>query len=238
MVPALFDMNLSNLIDQWLQTDGSFLEGVRLYKLTDNPIYAPRFERLLDQPYVDSDAKAHLRELLQVYLDQYPATHSPTSTPEVIAANLPTPPEPAPLMEPAPIQELRKQAIPLHKHYSHLKAQLHQMVTDQDKYSDADRYAIAQQIMLEVLPQTDAIYDQIRNWETDGQLPAEPDNPIVAQTVEKMQKVYSLRPRISRLKAWLKKKGLTASKRRQYEQELLDKEIELKELEIELGLNA
>ena len=224
-------MNLSNLIDQWLQTDGSFLQCVRLYKLTDQPIYATRFERLLDRPYVDSDAKAHLRKLLKDFLRQHPATKL---TAKLIADIIVDPPPP----EPAPVQELRKQAIPLHKRYSHLKAQLHQMAIDQDKYSDADRYAIAQEIMGEVLPETDAIYDQIRSWEIDGHLPTEPDNPIVAQTVEKMQKVYSLRPRISRLKAWLKKKGLTASKRRQYEQELLDKEIELKELEIELGLNA
>lgn len=232
MVPALFYMNLSHLIDQWLQADGSFLEGVRLYKLTDQPIYAPRFERLLTRPYVDSDAKAHLRKLLKVYLKQYPTVKPTTPTLATIPVDPPAPPEPA------PIQALRQQAIPLLKRYSHLKAQLHQMAADQEKYSDADRYAIAQEIMLEVLPDTDAIYDQIRNWEEDGQLPVESNNPIVTQTVEKMQKVYSLRPRISRLKGWLKKKGLTASKRRQYEQELLDKEIELKELEIELGLNS
>ncbi len=229
-----FSMHLSHFINQWLQTDGSFLEGVRLYKLTDKPVYTTRFERLLEQTYVDRAAKAHLRQLLQVYLSQHPII-----SPAQLPAEQQVPPmESAPPVEPAAIQTLRQQAIPLHKRYSHLKAQLHQMAVDQTKYSDADRYTLAKEIMLEVLPQTDAIYDQIRHWEKEGQLPVAPNNPIVQQTVEKMQKVYSLRPRISRLKGWLKKPNVPASKRQQYEQELLDKEIELKELEIELGLHA
>lgn len=228
-------MDLSEWIHKWLTENGSFLEGVRLYKLTINPIYAIKFERLLDRKYVDEDAKAHLSRLLKSYLSTHPPINNrPLKTPSIPIEEDEVETE----EEPASVKALRLKAIPLHKRYSHLKAQLYQMSIDTQLYFDKDRYNIAFEIMEEILPETDSIYDQIRRWDQAGELPPEPENILVQQTVEKMQKIYSLRPRISRLKSWVEKKGITAAEKRKYEKELLDKEIELSVLEVELGLKA
>lgn len=217
-------MNLSELIHEWIHHEGSFIDGIRLLHLTGRPV--AHFEAQLERPYVDPNQKQALAQQLRQYLQLNPPSKI-----------IPAQPDEMLVEEPAAIQDLRRQAIPFHKRYSHLKAQLYQMSIETDKYSDADRYEIAKEIMEEVLPKTDAIYDQIRSWEETGDLPPEQNDELVRQTVEKMQRIQSLRPRISRLNKMLAGK-LSNTKRKQYEKELIDKEIELKELENELGLNS
>lgn len=179
--------------------------------------------------YVDPAGKALLRRLLEEQLGErevYDGRIKHTTNPS----------ESADPEEPETIVALRQEAIPLHKEYSHLKAELFRMVVDDNKYSNEDRYTIAYKIMQEVLPTTDAIYDQIRAWNENGTLPPGPEDRIKADTVKKVQRVYSLRSRISRLKSSLKGK-LDDKKRKEYEAELLDKEIEVQQLELELGMS-
>lgn len=215
-------MNLSELIHEWIHSEGSFIEGIRLLHLTGRPV--AHFEAQLERPYVDPSQKQALAQQLRQYLQLNPPSKI-----------IPVQPDEMPVEEPAAIQDLRRQAIPFHKRYSHLKAQLYQMSVETNKYSDPDRYEIAREIMEGVLPKTDAIYDQIRAWEETGELPPERNDELVRQTVEKMQRIQSLRPRISRLKKLLAGK-LSVEKRRRYEVELLAKEVEVRYLEEELKI--
>lgn len=230
-------MPMKELIQQWLDEDGPLAYGITLYQSTGETAYAGRFAKAAKRRWEEPEDRALLRRLLEDYIDYHPE-EKPAYEP--IPDYEPTTKETAsPIRqeeEPEAVRALRQKAIPLHKRYSHLKAQLHTMITDRDKYKDQDRYQIAREIIEDVLPPTDEIYDQIRDWENDGTLPPDPQDDLVQQTVNKMQRVYSLRPRISRLKKWIKDGKTKANKRKEYEKELLDKELELAELEKELGL--
>ncbi|PHN06951.1 hypothetical protein [Flavilitoribacter nigricans] len=222
------------LIQKWLDENGPFAAGVTLYLSTGQETYVRRLSKAAKKKWVEPDDMALLRRLLEQHINYQPKAN-PSYVP-LSDLEEATPDPPQPVNEPEAIRALRAQAIPLHKRYSHLKAQLHTMVIDRDKYTAKERYDIAREIMQDVLPPTDELYDQIRAWEQDGTLPPDPEDNVVQQTVEKMQRVYSLRPRISRLKKWKDDPELDADKRREYTKELLDKELELAQLERELGL--
>jgi hypothetical protein len=89
--------------------------------------------------------------------------------------------------------------------------------------------------MENTIPKLDDIYDQIRDFQESGIVPAVPLGNIVKETVEKMQRLQSIRSRISRLKKFLEGK-MEAKKRQEYEVELLEKESEAIGIEKELGL--
>jgi len=89
----------------------------------------------------------------------------------------------------------------------------------------------------DIEPKLDDIYGQLRAWDQEGVRPVADRRRIVQETVEKMNRRETVRSRIYRLRKWLDGgKKLTDQKRRDYEVELKDKELELRELEENLGL--
>lgn len=90
------------------------------------------------------------------------------------------------------------------KQYSDAKTRLN-MMADEDRYSDAERLEIATYLMQRLQPQIDEVYGIIRDYENNGVIPSAPADDVVADTVEKVKRAYTLRTHISRYKARLKK---------------------------------
>lgn len=223
--PAYLPAMLADLVHTWLQEGGSYAQGVALYRQAGGSRPMAYFERRLGHTYVDPEVKARLREQLEAFSSLNPPTssiHPPQDAPRIAA-------------EPEAILQLRKKAIPLHKQYSYLKAVLHTEATS-PRPSKRKLMLVCREIMNEVLPALDGIYDQIREWQHTGEVPDAPRPLVVEETVQKMLQVNSLRSRISHLRRRLKGKpeGLD---RLQCENDINEKEAALAELCAELGLN-
>ena len=221
---------LSNQIQQWLDQGGSFQAGVQLYLQAGDRSYKLYFEQILQRPFVPSAAKVTLTRFLRSYLVQHPT---------VPITNAPAKVDPPanPVVEPTQIQGLRAKGRELLKQRDALRAQLVQMAQEEEKFTDAERFNLAQQIMDFLQPQIDDVYTKIRIWEENGELPVKGSvSSIVQETVEKFKRVMSLRPAISRLKKRFADEKLEAKERKAIEQEIREKGLELHELEDALGL--
>ena len=108
------------------------------------------------------------------------------------------------------------------------------MAEQQEKYSDSDRYEIARELVEEIVPTLDELYDRIRTYENTGDLPALLERDIKKQIIELMNKRNSLKSRISRIKRMMKKDGLSNTEKGKLEKELLEKEVVLQGVEGEL----
>jgi hypothetical protein len=197
---------------EWLDNNGKFSDGLRI--LEQLGIQDEDLEKIQYRPFIPMSAVQKLRKILSKQADLAPTKKD----------------IPNPTQEPNTIQNLRKQGRLFLKKKDALKAQLY---TASD---DDSRFEIARQIMEEIIPTIDDIYDQIRAFEATGQLPITNEKSIVKQTVEKMLRIQSLRPRISKLKKMLNG-NLDAKARQTYEKELLEKEIELAQIREELDLD-
>jgi hypothetical protein len=226
-------------ISRWLNANGSFLEGMG-YCQQVNPAAYSRLMRWKDAILIPPEIKEQLRESLRAHA---------ASAPDPIRATLSgRPPSSAPIPEAPPeIQALHRQARTLHKQYAELKARLGVLTAQPDLYSNDDRYAIAREIMDDVLPATDDIYEQIRAYENTGALPTFGSNALKKEVVAQYEQLLSLRPRISRVRKWLadgawpRKSGvqpLTESDRAELEKELAEKLGLVEQLEIELGIDG
>jgi len=228
-------------ISRWLNANGSFLEGMG-YCQQVNPAAHSRLMRWKDAPLIPPEIKDQLRESLRAHAASAPdpafSTGDPRGRPLSSAPVPESPPE---------IQALHRQARTLHKQYAELKARLGVLTAQPDLYTNADRYAIAREIMEDVLPATDDIYEQIRAYEKTGALPTSGSNALKKEVVAQYEQLLSLRPRISRVRKWLadgawpRKSGLqplTESDRAELEKELAEKLGLVKELEIELGIDG
>ena len=233
-------------ISRWMNANGSFLEGLG-YCQQVNPAAYQLLERWKTAPIIPPEIKDKLRSALLAHAASAPQPAIPVKVSEynpseggndAVAPSLPEPPE---------IKELRRQARQLHKQYAELKARLGIMSEEPDKYTAADRYQLCREIMEDVLPATDDIYEQIRAYEDTGTLPTLGGNALRKQIVEMYDQVLSLRPRISRIRKWLAegawpRKGVTvplsADDRQTLEQELEDKLATLEQLTTELGIDG
>ncbi|MEM9928523.1 MAG: hypothetical protein AAF840_01765, partial [Bacteroidota bacterium] len=219
-------MTIKYRAQQWLAVGGSFRDGVSLLEMAGS-IAARRHSRILQQAYISTKQKQALRNDLVRLISQLPEDDhpAPASSPAPAATTQKIPDTPR-------IIALRKQAISLHKERSDLKSRLlAQSLDDPDKYTDEDRYKLAQLIMDDNVPALDAIYDQVRRFEEEGIEPADDATMIKEDTVAKMKRVYSLRPQISRLKKRAEQGDKDAK------EELSTKMNELESLEDELGLS-
>lgn len=221
-------------IRKWFNDGCPFYEGVAIYRQTGGPYSLSMFEGYLQAPWVPSDIEQHLKYALECYLE---ANAGDQEDPEPEQSPEGHPNQPinqsthTQTTEPQAIQNLRRSAIPLHKRQAMLHTELR--ICD----DESTRYGIAREIMEEVIPELDGIYDRIREWEETGELPSEASTLTVVQdTVRKMQRVNSINSRISRLNGFLKKQNLSAGDRKKYEKEKLEKDLELAELSRELGL--
>lgn len=221
---------LSNQIQQWLDQGGSFQAGVQLYLQTGDRSYKLYFEQILQRPFVPRAAKDTLTRFLRSYLVQHPAA-------SILDAPAKVDPPAIYAVEPAPIQGLKAKGRELLKQRDALRAQLVQMAQEEEKFTDAERFDLAQQIMDFLQPQIDDVYTKIRIWEENGELPVKGSvSSIVQETVEKFKRVMSLRPAISRLKKRFIDGTLNDEERITIEKEIREKGLELHELEDALGL--
>jgi hypothetical protein len=228
-------------ISRWLNANGSFLEGMG-YCQQVNPAAHTRLMRWNTAPLIPPEIKEQLRDALRAHAASAPdpalSTGDPRGRPLLSTAIPAAPPE---------IQALHRQARTLHKQYAELKARLGILTAQPDLYTNADRYAIAREIMEDVLPATDDIYEKIRAYENTGALPASGSNALKREVVAQYEQLLSLRPRISRVRKWLadgawpRKSGvqqLTETDRAELEKELAEKLALVQELEIELGIDG
>jgi len=222
-------MNLSDQIQAWIDADGPYTQGVALYRQCGG-VQPPRYyERHLTRLYIPPEIKSRLRRELQKYLNIVPPTTA-IHQPEPDREEKETPPK-----EPAAILALRQRAIPLHKRYSHLKAELYTLSIAEQPSSPA-MYEIAREIMSETIPALDGIYDQIREWQRTGEVPDMPRPLLVEQTVQKMKQVQSMRSRISNLRRRIKSDKFTAQEAAEWKKEIEEKELLIAELNAELGI--
>lgn len=226
---------LADLVHTWLEEDGSYAQGLALYRQTGGAKPLAYFERQMSARYVNPAVKAELRAQLETFSLLNPPASSIKPGKAVQQMQEEQEAERAAQAEPEAILRLREKAIPFHKQYSHLKAELYAEAI-RKRPSKRKLLVIAREIMNETLPKLDAIYDQIREWQRTGEVPDMPRPIIVEETVQKMLQVNSLRSRISHLRRRLKGQ-MEAMGRLQYENEIKEKEAALAELCAELGLN-
>lgn len=234
-------------IRQWFREGCHFATGVAF--LPSIPHLAKEhagFVRYFSAHFIPDSVETRLRELLMAYLESQPTnskkvklqtvfTNPAPATPKMSKIFTPSPIE-TKVSEPPEIQSLREKARQLHKRHSLVHAEMG--LVD----SDAARFERAREIMTELIPALDRIYDAIRAWEKNGTLPA----PVVGNDVARqLLKKYihmdkTLRPRISRLKKMIKTRknmkgrALEDAEVARYEKELLEKELEVEELKKEL----
>lgn len=213
-------MDLCIEINNWIQESGAFAIGMKLYERTGLKQHSKRWEAVMRKNLVTASDKDALKAVLENYCNEKYQQ----------VARMPV--EQSKEQEPAEIKDLRKRAIELRKRYSYLHAQLSTL------NDDHDRYQIAEQIMEELIPEEDKIWNAIREWQRTGIAPVNValSSDIVKDTVEKMQRVYNLRTRVSKYNTDLKKSKNDLSKQR-LELNLLRVKTELAQLENELGLN-
>jgi hypothetical protein len=208
----------------YINNPGSFREGLDLYRAYGDGTDLRLFEKALRQKYITSDIKERLIKRLQQL----------TSTLQTLqSSNNPGSPAPRNPSDPEPeiVSQLRQKGRKLKKEEAYLHAQL---VTTAQHPDQSKLYELASAIM-EIEYELDDVYGQIRRYEEKGELPIDNRRQLINEVVEKMKRRDSIRPRIYRIKKELKK-DLDPIDRQKYEQELAEKETELKQIEEELNL--
>ncbi len=212
-------MILSQQIQNWFDTDGSFIDGVSLLERTGYD--TKRLRHYTSVTYPPLAVTQRLEKALSDYLELHPIEDSKKKLP-------------AKKEEPPSIVAIRQKAIRIHKLHANAHSEMRIAALREDKRS---AYQLANTIMQEYIPTLDSIYDVIRKWEATGELPPPVAvNDVVKDTVKKMQRIASLKSRISRLPKLI---GVAKddSKKQKIEKELVAKKSELNSLKIELGLD-
>jgi hypothetical protein len=208
----------------YINNPGSFREGLDLYRAYGDGTDLRLFEKALRQKYITSDIKERLIKRLQQL------TSTLQTLPSSNNNGTPAPRNPS-APEPEIVSQLRQKGRKLKKEEAYLHAQL---VTTAQHPDQSKLYELASAIM-EIEYELDDVYGQIRRYEEKGELPIDNRRQLINEVVEKMKRRDSLRPRIYRIKKELKK-DLDPIDRQKYEQELAEKEAELKQIEEELNL--
>jgi hypothetical protein len=221
-------MTIAQQIQKWFDEEGSYMNGVALMGLAgyDNR----RFQIYLSAAFVPYDIQQRLNSLLSSYLIEHPAEEALEKTEVRASPSTYSIPQ---KNEPDAILALREKAKKWHKKQAMLHAEMRSAALAED---EKKTYEYAREIMEDVIPTLDEIYDNIRKFQETGELPSlAATNDIVAQTVQKMERLYSFRSRVSRLKGKIKKGGEDDNTIQKWKKELLEKELEIKRLENELG---
>lgn len=221
-------MGISDQIQAWIDADGAYITGVSLYRQVGGVKPVNYYHRYCTAAYLPAGIKDQLVRELQRYLRNHPPTTAITATPSRQKAKQSK-------KEPDAIVALRQQAIPLHKRYSHLKAELYAASTA-SKPDESKLYELADEIMRKTIPSLDHIYDQIREWQRTGEVPDMPRPLLVEQTVQKMRSVQSMRSRISNLRRRVKREKLSEQELQEIKLEIAEKEEQIAQISQELGL--
>jgi hypothetical protein len=135
------------------------------------------------------------------------------------------------LNEPTAIAVLRARSKAWWDRYALAKGMMQIAISDQQ------RHELAKEIMEDITPALDDIYDSIRSYEQDGTVPGGAKvSHVVKETKIKIFRALNLRTKISRLRKKLEGK-LSAADKAKRDKQLLDYELELRGLENELDLN-
>jgi hypothetical protein len=227
----------AKIID-WFERDCPFHEGFLL--LTDAGGNTMPYLRVVSSPNVS----AYWREKMAAELNAIAAQMPESVAPENPTADDETEKEPSKRFskpieggffekkaEPQAVLDLRAEAKKLHKRHAFLHAGL------AGAADDAARFKLAEEILESIVPRLDEIYDAIRKYSETGDAPQPADRrAIVKETVEKMKRLDSLEPRISRLKKMIENGGLAPRDLKKYDAELAAKLAEAVVLREELGL--
>lgn len=207
-------------IQDWLDKGGSFAKGCQLFDIAGGR--SAQLDRLRQKRFVGTADKEFLRKQLQAL-----ATHLPDSPDADQVAKIP-------LQEPTSILMLRDEGRKLKKRESFIHAHL-----VAEAFAEADQknlFQLAKEMMEDIHPRLDDVYDTIRDYERDGTLPPDEKQKVIAEAVEKMSKRTNMRTRIYRLQKRLKDPDLSDEDRAAYEEEIKEKEASIEEIEEYLGL--
>jgi hypothetical protein len=200
--------------------DGYYAQGVALLRRCAGvaPMRLRYFEGQLSKPYVPTSVENELGVLLRSFLgDVQPpdplkgeATDARASEPprhtSIPHTSIPQFGFWASLAQrrdlPDAIMELRDRAIELHKRESLVHAQMG-VAARAGKKKEA--YELAKEIMEDIRPELDGIYDAVREWEKSGKLAVKQmaaDSPA-ATVLEQMKRLKYCNERVSRIKGWI-----------------------------------
>lgn len=235
-------MTLISEIQQWFQRGEIFGFGYTLLARTaSSPKTLASLQKYVGLSVVPERAKGTLSYALLQYLKankqhltknptiEQEMSETPSNTDELADAKRIAQER---LSEPTAIAVLRARSKIWWDRYALAKGML------QIEPDAAKRYDLAKEIMEEITPALDDIYDTIRSYEQDGTIPGgAKTSHIVQETIKKYKRVLNLRTKISPLKKKLDKK-LSDADRAKGEKQLLDYELELRGLENELDLNG
>lgn len=223
---------MKKAILQWFADDCPFRKGVEIYRQVGGVTPISYFERYQQARFlpdaVDNRLQYLLRSALETLRDEEDVSITKTTQADGVS-EFATIVQKTDIPEPISIQQLRQEAKGIHKRHSFIHAQM--VMAD----SDEKRYECAKEIMLDIIPALDALYDRIRAWQETGELPAvaAPSKDRDEYVITKMLRRNSLKSRLSRLGSLLKKTTLSDGERAKYQKELLEKEVELKGIEEE-----
>lgn len=204
-------------IRDWYDEGCNFYQGVML--LRSRGIDTSSFDAYLNESYIPS-AKRQLLENALLSMPEKPVKlpSAPLLTVATVHAQ--------PLQEPNTITSLRDRAKLLHKKHAAKHAQLH------SEANEAKRLDIIIEIMEDIIPSLDSIYDAIREYQNTGVLPVD-ETPVSEKNYEtglhegvvKFQQLMNIKSRISKLDG---KNGLIAiekdnDRKKRLQAELADK---------------
>lgn len=222
-----------NVIEQWFSDGKDFYTGVALLRRSGYDVRP--FEPYLSESYVPT----YYRELLESLvskLSPQEMTEKPTFVQNFVQNSVIAAP-----IENETITQLRQEAKLLHKRHADRHAQLHILDTPEL------RLPIITEIMEDIIPALDEIYDTIRNGGVRKKLSAISCEQL-AESVEfrqgiqegfqKAQKLGYLKNRIFKLESanGLINKAKDKAERAKFETELIQKRTELAALAAELGI--
>ena len=222
-------MTIVQEIYQYLES-GWFQKGVEIYERLYGKAEAGSYRRYIGTHYVPTEVEKQLEYLLRNYAEEHPDSNpSPNATPitesgkKIVYITKPA------NEEPKAILSLREKARQLHKRHDAKNAELRHAKDDQT------RYAISYEIMEIIIPALDELYDKIRHFESTGETITQPVNSIKKNIIEMFKRRDTLKPRISKIKGILKK-PLDDARRQELNKELLNKELELKQINEQLDV--
>lgn len=213
-------------IKKWIETDGTFIVGLRLYQDHGGRKDIGYLLQVAKMNVLPSGAKQLLKNNLLELVQQEQQLNP-------IAPQTPRAPQPS---EPQAIQSLRIRGRNLLKRRDHLRAKLIVMTEEDDRYSDDDRYLVILDLMEDITPQLDEVYGHIRRWQESGDLPAENDtNSIKREAIAQYKRLLTVRPQLTRYRKILTE-NIDDKYRQTVEKKLLDLELEHEQLQKDLGL--
>ena len=179
----------------YLRDGGSFLAGLQLLE-RGGAASARRHRIVAQKTFVQATDKERLRGDLVALLQALPAD----TVVDAPRATRPTKPVEKPADTPT-ITALRNKGVALLKERSDLKSRLLVAALDEpDRFSDAERYELAELIMDGNVPALDDTYGAIRRFEEEGVEPASDAEQRYRQGILDAREINSIRPQISRMK--------------------------------------